>query len=307
MKSNHTAQKLLQIQNRVNCLNNEQLRARNQIQQTIAKGHQMQNIRKQKIEHNRSLNNNSKLLEKERQDNNRKITLMRNNIKNNISSQRNSVFNTKRKIKNEVVTRMNLLKQKRHSDELIEDKINSNKRLSIMQNKSKARTNQSIDLFATKSNALEKYDKKIEYNLQMSKDNQTRIKKLEELESQLMAKLNQTYLEHDNIVKQFDLKAVTGSVSPLRETTYKFKDSTHSKLETDESNQQLTDMSMSKQSKKTLNKLAVFSTHRHTRAITANNRLNGGRIDQHANKYVQIGKAMLYPHTLKLITVQIPV
>lgn len=129
---------------------------------------------------------------------------MRCQIMNNILSRRNEVYNGNRQTKNDVTDRIKKLKAQQKSIEKSQNEYYKGKRLSIIQGKQAAKINNSLELYFLKQQARQEYDDKINLNLKISQQNLEQIKELEKLEAQLVDQLKETYLEHDNLLKQYD-------------------------------------------------------------------------------------------------------
>ena len=87
--------------------------------------------------------------------------MMRTQIMDNISNHRNTVYFNNRKTKEEVLNKIQQLKENRQSLERAEQETARLKKLSLIQEQQDARLNHSLELFTIRSNARKDYDDKI--------------------------------------------------------------------------------------------------------------------------------------------------
>ena len=139
-------------------------------------------------------------MEEKKAYNQKKITLMRQQIMSNIANQKDSVYFLNKKAKEEVAENIRQLKEhkrKQTESERYRQKLN---RQSMVLEQNNSKLNQSLEMFSKRSFALKNYENKIYNNFEQSKLNTERIKKLEMVEQTLIDQLKETYMEQDRIM-----------------------------------------------------------------------------------------------------------
>lgn len=205
MRNKETDLKLKLLENRIKNLQKEEIRARWKIQHTVNQGEMFQKLRQQKFEHSQLLNENMKKKEFDQDQNRSRVTTMRAQINESIYKQRNSVFCNNRKLKEDVISQMRILKKQKQSQDQFQHASDKKKKHEIVNSKTNAKVNQSLEMFAVRAEARRRTDKKIDSNLKTSQWNLKKIKQLEKFETEMLSKLKETYLEHDSILKKFHL------------------------------------------------------------------------------------------------------
>lgn len=293
MRNKETDLKLKLLQNRVKNLQKEEIRARWRIQHTVNQGEMYQKLRQQKFEHSQLLSESMKKKEFDQDQNKSRVTTMRAQINESIYKQRNSVFCNNRKLKEDVISKMRTLKKQKRSQDQFQHESDKKKRHEIVNSKTNAKVNKSLEMFAVRAEARRRTYQKVDNNTKTSQGNLNKIKKLEKFETEMMSKLKETYLEHDKILNKYQLNGNYTAMLTSRENSVDAKlsrqnfEETSARISTDLSINPLHGVSLTPLSKYDIFKhlLNCKIDHEHTktqnrrRHPTKNSLFNIGAID----------------------------
>mmetsp|Transcript_25520 Transcript_25520/g.22678 ORF Transcript_25520/g.22678 Transcript_25520/m.22678 type:complete len:128 (+) Transcript_25520:321-704(+) len=121
MKNKETDNKVQLLENRINNLKREEIKAQWKVKQATQKEELFKKIKEEKIEQDKLRSIKLKERENEIRNNQNKISVMRTQISSNITQQRNNVYNQNRMLKKEVINQIYKMK----GEKSLEQKINT--------------------------------------------------------------------------------------------------------------------------------------------------------------------------------------